>query len=218
MPFNRPPYRVCNSSGVGAATSTAGPLTEPTVPGVHATGVPPSGNGWGVSTDSETYSFAQPRGKPLFGLVWSVDAGQGSSSDRSKPQPFIWLTTQSAERRRAGEPVNRGPSSSVKWRAIAMTWETGADRVSPRMRSKAGASSASCRARIGEANATRETAAKSRVPSGRRLVSVTANTLHLSAAQFFVQLQHLHRVTLIVPPGRPGPTRCFASAICSSWR
>src|SRR5262245_13474739 len=113
LPFNRPSlYFVRSSCSSVSETSTTSPFTRPFVPGDHAVGCPVIGNACGETACRWNFSLVHPHGNPLLAPLGS--AGHGSSAVFSRPHSFIFATVHSPAFRMLGEPVSRGPYTSVR--------------------------------------------------------------------------------------------------------
>ena len=123
------------SSSEVAVSITAAPVTFPLVLALHARGTAAIWNGCGPTAWNENRSLVQPR----------PNGPQLSKCGLAKPHPFIVARAQSPAAWVIGEPVSRGPCTSVSQLMRSMT----CDRcmASVLMRSIVATSTFSCAAR-----------------------------------------------------------------------
>ena len=106
------PFHFSTSASLSSLTRTALPRTLPPVPAVHAFGIATSGNVTGATTCAELRSKLQPRPNSKL-----------SRCAFARPQPSSCLRAHSAASLYCGEPLRRGPCTSVSCAAVSITCE-----------------------------------------------------------------------------------------------
>ena len=117
LPWSLPSYCLRSSSEPASTTTTS---TVPVNPVDQALAIPMTGNAVGAVTWREKRSCVQPR----------PNGPQGSRAALVRPQSAIVLRVHSFARRSPGDPVSRGPMTSVRYSSVSGS----CDRVSPSLR------------------------------------------------------------------------------------